>query len=107
MAKEILQSTFLRKKKVISSGKKSSHQAVKKNQKINKEKIEKEGVNKNGELKKEDGRVVKSYALTRKDVDNIKQVKEKCLNRRVVVSDSHVIIMTPAFWTTPIINFRR
>jgi len=33
----------------------------------------------------------KSYALTKKDIDNIQLIKEKCLNKRVVVSDSHII----------------
>ncbi len=33
----------------------------------------------------------KSYALTKKDIDNIQLIKEKCLNKRVVVNDSHII----------------
>jgi len=33
----------------------------------------------------------KSYALTKKDVENIHLIKEKCLNKRVVVNDSHII----------------
>ncbi len=38
------------------------------------------------------GRIIrKSYALTKKDIDNIQLIKEKCLNKRVVVNDSHII----------------
>ncbi len=33
----------------------------------------------------------KSYALTKKDIENIHLIKEKCLNKRVVVNDSHII----------------
>ncbi len=35
--------------------------------------------------------VRKSYALTTEDINNIQEIKEKCLNRRVVLSDSQVI----------------
>lgn len=33
----------------------------------------------------------KSYALVRKDIEHIQQIKDKCLNKRVVLNDSHVI----------------
>lgn len=33
----------------------------------------------------------KSYALTKQDIDRIRQIKDKCLNQRVVLNDSHVI----------------
>jgi hypothetical protein len=33
----------------------------------------------------------KSYALTKQDLENIKLIKDKCLNQKVVLSDSHVI----------------
>ncbi len=33
----------------------------------------------------------KSYALTKDDVDRIQQIKDKCLNKRVVLNDSHII----------------
>ena len=33
----------------------------------------------------------KSYALTRKDINHIKNIQDKCLNKRVVLNDSHVI----------------
>ncbi len=33
----------------------------------------------------------KSYALTKEDVANIQIIKEKCLNKRVVLSDSHIV----------------
>jgi hypothetical protein len=33
----------------------------------------------------------KSYALTKNDIDHIQQIKDKCLNKRVVLNDSHII----------------
>lgn len=33
----------------------------------------------------------KSYALTKQDVERIKQIQDKCLNKKVVLNDSHVI----------------
>lgn len=33
----------------------------------------------------------KSYALTKQDIDNIKLVQDKCLNRKIVLNDSYVI----------------
>lgn len=33
----------------------------------------------------------KSYALTRQDINNIRQIKDRCLNQKVVLNDSHVI----------------
>jgi hypothetical protein len=33
----------------------------------------------------------KSYALTKQDIENIHLIKEKCLNKRLAVSDSHII----------------
>lgn len=33
----------------------------------------------------------KSYALTKQDIERIRQIKDKCLNRKVVLNDSHVI----------------
>jgi len=33
----------------------------------------------------------KSYALTKKDLENIQLIKDKCLNKKVILSDSHII----------------
>ena len=33
----------------------------------------------------------KSYALTKQDIEHIEQIKDKCLNRRVVLNDSHIV----------------
>jgi len=33
----------------------------------------------------------KSYALTKQDLANIKLIKDKCLNKKVVLNDSYVI----------------
>ena len=33
----------------------------------------------------------KSYALTKADLTNIQIIKDKCLNKRIVLSDSHII----------------
>jgi hypothetical protein len=33
----------------------------------------------------------KSYALTKQDINHIQQIKDKCLNQKVVLNDSHVI----------------
>lgn len=33
----------------------------------------------------------KSYALTKQDINHIQQIKERCLNKRIVLNDSHVI----------------
>jgi hypothetical protein len=33
----------------------------------------------------------KSYALTNQDINHIQQIKDKCLNKRVVLNDSHII----------------
>ena len=33
----------------------------------------------------------KSYALTKADIANIQLIKDKCLNKKVVLSDSHII----------------
>ena len=33
----------------------------------------------------------KSYALTKQDIDHIQQIKDKCLNKRVVLNDSHIV----------------
>ena len=35
----------------------------------------------------------KSYALTKQDLENIEIIKDKCLNQKVVLTDSHVIRM--------------
>ena len=35
--------------------------------------------------------VRKSYALTKHDLEKIKSIKDKCLNQKVVLSDSHVV----------------
>ncbi len=35
--------------------------------------------------------VRKSYALTKQDVEHIEKIKDKCLNHKVVLTDSHVI----------------
>jgi hypothetical protein len=37
--------------------------------------------------------VRKSYALTKQDLENINIIKDKCLNQKVVLNDSHVIRM--------------
>ena len=38
------------------------------------------------------GRVIrKSYALTSDDLEYIKRIQSKCLNQKIVLSDSHVI----------------
>jgi hypothetical protein len=47
------------------------------------------GVEESEELRE---RVIrKSYALTKHDLGKIKAIKDKCLNQKVVLSDSHVI----------------
>ncbi len=33
----------------------------------------------------------KSYALTKQDIRHIQQIKDKCLNQKIVLNDSHVI----------------
>lgn len=33
----------------------------------------------------------KSYALTKHDLEKIKSIKDRCLNQKVVLSDSHVV----------------
>ena len=33
----------------------------------------------------------KSYALTKQDLENIKLIKDKCLNKKIVLNDSYVI----------------
>src|SRR5262245_58836192 len=33
----------------------------------------------------------KSYALTKRDINHIQKIKDKCLNKKVVLNDSHVI----------------
>lgn len=46
------------------------------------------------DTREERGKIIrKSYALTDEDVENIRQIKEKCLNRRVVLNDSHIVRM--------------
>lgn len=44
------------------------------------------------EKKKIRQRIVrKSYALMQDDIENIEAIKDKCLNKKVVLSDSHVV----------------
>jgi hypothetical protein len=33
----------------------------------------------------------RSYALTKHDLGNIETIKDKCLNKKIVLNDSHVI----------------
>lgn len=33
----------------------------------------------------------KSYALVKKDIGHIQQIRDKCLNKRVVLNDSHIV----------------
>ncbi len=33
----------------------------------------------------------KSYALTKQDINHIQQIQDRCLNKKVVLNDSHVI----------------
>lgn len=42
----------------------------------------------------------KSYALTKKDIENIRLIKDKCLNQRVVLSDSHIVRLAINFAAT-------
>lgn len=38
------------------------------------------------------GRIIrKSYAITKTDLENIQLIKDKCLNKRIVLSESHII----------------
>jgi hypothetical protein len=33
----------------------------------------------------------KSYALTKQDIDHIHKIQDKCLNKKIVINDSHVV----------------
>lgn len=33
----------------------------------------------------------KTYALTKQDLENIKLIQDKCLNRKIVLNDSYVV----------------
>jgi len=33
----------------------------------------------------------KSYALTKQDVENIEKIKDRCLDRKIVLTDSHIV----------------
>jgi hypothetical protein len=44
--------------------------------------------------------VRKSYALIKKDLENIQLVKDKCLNHKIVLTDSHIIRLALAVVAT-------
>lgn len=51
-----------------------------------------EDINQNEAARQSDRHIIrKSYALTKPDINHIQQIKDKCLNRRVVLNDSHII----------------
>ena len=44
------------------------------------------------EIKESKEKIIrKSYALTKRDIDHIQQIKDRCLNQKVVLNDSHVV----------------